>query len=62
MVLVQVIFNFCDIAPFTTVTIYMHTAETNNDPIIAAQLQLILAIATCLYYSYFSVSSTFDFI
>jgi hypothetical protein len=56
MVLVQVIFNCCDIAPFTTVAIYMHSAGTSNDPVITAQLQLISAVATCLYYSYFAVN------
>lgn len=56
MVLVQVIFNFCLIAPNTLVNVYIQTAGISSDPMIGAQTRLISAIATCLYYSYFAVN------
>ena len=56
MVLVQVIFNFCLIAPNTVVNVYTQTVGTSFDPMIAAQTQLVLSVATCLYYAYFAVN------
>lgn len=56
MVLVQVIFNFCLIAPNTVVNVYIQIAGFSSNPLIAAETQLISAIANCLYYSYFAVS------
>lgn len=55
MVLIQVIFNFFDIVPFLIVTIYSHLTKGSNTPTVAQQIELITAISTCLYYSYFAV-------
>jgi hypothetical protein len=56
MVLVQVIFNFFTVVPNTVVSVYTQTVRPSNNPVIAAQTQLISTIATCLYYLYFAVN------
>jgi hypothetical protein len=53
---VQVIFKFLTVAPNTIVSVYTQSVGTSNNPVIAAQVQLISTIAIGLYYSYFSVN------
>ncbi|CAF3748822.1 unnamed protein product [Rotaria sp. Silwood1] len=53
MVLIQVIYTFFSILP--SMIIYLILAYGNiQDLVLIAQLRLIYAIMTCLYYSYFA--------
>ena len=55
MVLVQIIFNaFATTPVFITRTVASQMALANN-PIIAAQLRLAIAVFTCIYYLYYAV-------
>jgi len=57
MVLIQVIFNFTNVAPSTIMNVYTLTVSPSDDPLINAIVQLISTIAVCLYYSYFAVNN-----
>lgn len=56
MVLVQVVYVFIAIVPYTTVIIVLTNLDLQNKPILAAQLQIGECLGAVIYYSYFAVS------
>ena len=57
MVLIQVIFNFTNLAPTVIYNLTIPNITIPNDPLINSILQLISTIIICLYYSYFAVNN-----
>ncbi|CAF1094732.1 unnamed protein product [Rotaria sp. Silwood1] len=54
MVLVQVVYIFIAIVPYTTVIIIITNLDLQNKPILAAELQLVECLSAIIYYSYFA--------
>ena len=56
MVLIQVIYVFIAIVPYTLVIILITNLDLYNKPLLVAQLQFAESIGALIYYSYFIVS------
>ena len=59
MVLVQIIYIFIAIVPYTIVMILTTTLDSPNNPVATAELQLAEYSGVCIYYSYFAVCITY---
>ena len=55
MVLVQVIFNFTNVAPSSIMGVYTLAVTTPSDPLNNAVIQLVSTLSIIIYYSYFAV-------
>ncbi|CAF0882251.1 unnamed protein product [Adineta steineri] len=56
MVLVQIVFGFFTITPYTIIYILLKVPQLSQDPTNAACLQYATALTTCMLYIYFAVS------
>ncbi|CAF1050632.1 unnamed protein product [Adineta ricciae] len=56
MVLVQIAFGIFTIIPYTIVYLLLRIVSLNQDPVIAARLQLAASITTVFLYVYFAIN------
>lgn len=56
MVLIQVIYVFIAIVPYTIVVILITNLDLSNKPLLVAYLQFVECLGALIYYSYFIVS------
>ena len=61
MVLVQVVYLFFAIVPYTTIIIIIANLALENGSILAAELQFAECVGAITYYSYFAVSTAYFF-